>query len=233
MTAVAELYALQEIDLALEACRSALAEAQARLEEPEELLDARRTEEERREELRAAEKQFKEREFQADELRQKIEPIEKRLYQGSVHNPKELADLQRDLESLKRRRGELEDRALEAMDGVEVAQRAHAEARDQLRELETARQADLRELGERQAGLEREILELEGRRDGDASEIEPRLLSLYDRLAGTRSGRAVAKVEGGACQGCRISLPMNLVQRARSGSDLVQCSSCERILYVS
>jgi len=44
---------------------------------------------------------------------------------------------------------------------------------------------------------------------------------------------SVAKVEGGACQGCRISLPMNLLQKARSGNSLVQCSSCERVLYLT
>jgi predicted nucleic acid-binding Zn-ribbon protein len=37
---------------------------------------------------------------------------------------------------------------------------------------------------------------------------------------------------GGACSGCRISLPMNLIQRAR-GDELVQCVNCERILYVT
>jgi predicted nucleic acid-binding Zn-ribbon protein len=48
-----------------------------------------------------------------------------------------------------------------------------------------------------------------------------------------RQGRAVAKVERGMCGGCRISLPMTVLQKARSGLDVVQCVSCERILYVS
>jgi len=43
----------------------------------------------------------------------------------------------------------------------------------------------------------------------------------------------VVKVERGMCQGCRISLPMSVLQKARSGFDVVQCVSCERILYVS
>jgi len=40
-------------------------------------------------------------------------------------------------------------------------------------------------------------------------------------------------VEQGLCQGCRISLPMSIVQKARAGVGLVQCVSCERILLVS
>jgi predicted nucleic acid-binding Zn-ribbon protein len=43
----------------------------------------------------------------------------------------------------------------------------------------------------------------------------------------------VAVVERGLCQGCRISLPMSVVQKARAGAGLVKCVSCERILLVS
>lgn len=228
-----ELYALQELDLALGSARAALAEAEARLGEPEELAEVRRTAAQRQEELREAEKRFKEREWEADELRRKIEPLEKRLYQGTVQNPKELEDLQRDVESLKRRRSELEDRALEAMEALEQAQQAFADAERELQEAEERSRAEQEELRGRRAGLEAEIVTLEPQRSQQASGIDERLLRLYDHLSATRQGRAVAKVEGGACSGCRISLPMNLLQRARSGNELVQCSSCERILYVS
>lgn len=233
MTSVAELYSLQELDLALDANRAALADVQAALGEPEELEEARRTEVARQEALRAAEKQFKERELEADDLRSKIEPVEKRLYQGSVSNPKELADLQRDVESLKRRRSELEDQALEAMEALEQAQQALSDAQAQLAQLTESCRAEQERLRGRQASLEAEIASLESRRAEQATHIDGSLLHLYDRLSATRQGRAVAKVEGGACQGCRISLPMNVLQRARSGHELVQCGSCERILYVS
>ncbi len=85
----------------------------------------------------------------------------------------------------------------------------------------------------RQATLGAEIAVLEERRSEQASGINGAVLPLYERLRAARQGRAVAKVEGGACQGCRISLPMNLVKLARSSNDLVQCTNCERILYMS
>lgn len=233
VTPVAELYALQELDLALEASRAGIADTESRLDEPEELAGAREAVAERHEALRAAEKSFKEREYETDELRSKIEPLEKRLYQGSIQSPKELGDLQRDIESLKRRRSELEDKALEAMEALEQAQRALAEAERALREVTERCHAEQEEARARIAALTSEIADLERRRDEQAASIEAGLMQLYDRLAAIRQKRAVAKVEGGACQGCRISLPTNLIQRARSGSEIVQCSSCERILYVS
>ena len=57
------------------------------------------------------------------------------------------------------------------------------------------------------------------------------LLPLYESLRRSKSGRAMALVERGTCQGCRLSLTTQETQRARSGQQIVQCSSCGRILY--
>ena len=233
VTPVAALYALQEIDLALDADRAAIADASSLLDEPEELSEARGRVAERQEVRRAAERLFKDQEAEADQVAAKIEPLEKKLYQGTLHNPKELDDLQRDIDSLKRRRSELEDAALSAMDALEGAQAAFAEAERELKELIAQYGSDAEEARQRTAALEAEILDLEHRRAGQAGEIEAPLLQLYERLRANRQGRAVAKVVGGACQGCRITLPMNLIQRARTSNEIVQCSSCERMLYVS
>ena len=232
MTSVAELYALQELDLALQGRRAALADAQTRLGESEELTEAKELADERAKELREAEHNFREREAEADELRTKIEPVEKKLYQGNVQNPKELQDLQHDLDMLKRRRSELEDRALEAMEAVEQAQTAAEEARQALQQTAEAHGVSQEDLTGQSERTEQEIADLEARRAEQAPRIDAATMRLYEQIAAIR-GRAVAKVEGGACQGCRISLPMNLLQRARAGNEMVQCSSCERILYVS
>ncbi|MCK4696871.1 MAG: hypothetical protein KAT53_01045, partial [Dehalococcoidia bacterium] len=82
------------------------------------------------------------------------------------------------------------------------------------------------ELGAALATLEQKGKDLAGKLDASS-------LELYQALRRKRHGRAVAKVEQGMCQGCRIALPMSELQRARLGQELVQCSSCERILYVS
>ena len=233
MIAIAELYTLQELDLALDTARVSLEDVQSRLGDSEEVAEAVRAVAERQEVLRLAEKEFKEREWEADEMGRQIEPVEQRLYQGNVRNPKELEDLQRDVDSLKRRRNELEDRALEAMEALEQAQQELDSAQRELQDLTDSVGAEQVELSTRKAALEAEIAELQQRRDAQVILVDPVLLQLYDRLSAIRERRPVAKVQGGACQGCRISLPMNLVQRARSSGDLVQCSSCERILYVT
>jgi predicted nucleic acid-binding Zn-ribbon protein len=232
MSTVVQLLGLQEVDLALNAARGALSEARSLLGNTDELEEAREEAGRRSQELSDAERAFKEREDEANDLAEKIAPLEKKLYQGTILNPKELDDLQRDIESLKRRRSQLDDQAIEAMDALEEAQRLQHETQERLDAMEQDHAAGQTVLRQRIAALEAEISELEGERAEHANDVEPPLLDLYDRIAATRQ-RAVAKVEGGACQGCRLSLPSSLIQRARGGNNIVQCSSCERILLVS
>ena len=73
---------------------------------------------------------------------------------------------------------------------------------------------------------------LELSRNEMAARVEPSTLKLYDNLRSRRQGKAVARVEQGMCQGCRIVLPMNKLQQIKTGYSLVQCGSCDRILYL-
>lgn len=233
MTSIAELYRLQEVDLELQSARDDLTDVQSRLGEPEELIEARRAAEECQEALRVAERDFKDREAEADEQGRKIEAPSQRMYEGKVTNPKELEDLQREVESLTRRRGALDDEALAAMERLDEAERALAEAQRHLEELTGTTGAEQDELRARQSTLEGEIASLEGQRAELAAGGDEALLDRYDELRAGRQGQAVAKVQGGSCQGCRILLPVNLIQRARAGDEVVQCNNCERILYVT
>ncbi|MCH7837024.1 MAG: hypothetical protein IIC26_00800 [Chloroflexi bacterium] len=233
MTSIAELYRLQEVDLELQSARDDLTDVQSRLGEPEELIEARRVAEERKAALRVAERDFKDREAEADEQGRKIEAPSQRMYEGKVTNPKELEDLQQEVESLTRRRGALDDEALAAMERLDEAERALAEAQRHLEELTGTTGVEQDELRARQSTLEGEIASLEGQRAKLAAGGDEVLLDRYDELRAGRQGQAVAKVQGGSCQGCRILLPVNLIQRARAGDEVVQCNNCERILYVT
>ena len=139
--------------------------------------------------------------------------------------------MQQDLGSLRRRRSDLEDRALEAMGEVESAQETLDTAEAALSEVEEAFGSEQSDLVDRQAELGKRIAELEVQRAEEIGELDAGLLELYNQLVPNKEGRAVAKVERGACGGCRISLPTNVLQRARSGATLVRCSNCERILF--
>jgi len=234
MTRISDLYDLQEIDLEIDGRRAAASEAEGRLGESEEVEAAAGAVTGREAEVQELHKKLRASEWEVDDLTNKIKPLEKKLYGGSIHIPKELASIEEDIRSLQARKRILEDRELDVMSQLEEAERALASAKAQHAALASDWDAEQQRLKHEQETLTAEIAELEGRRSAQRSRIDSETIALYDALRAKHQGRAVAKVERGTCGGCRISLPMSLLQRARSGSDIiVQCSSCERILYVS
>lgn len=233
MTIAADLYTLQEIDSAIEAARASLATVEEQLGESEELIAGRQAVEEARDALEGVSRQQRDQEWKVDDLRSRLSDVEGKLYGGSVRNPKELASVQDEANILKGQLRRREDELLDIMVRVEERQAALREAEESLAEVEGRWRQEQKELASEKERLEGELAGLEERRGRQSSLVEAKVLALYDNLWQRRQGKAVVKVERGMCGGCRISLPMTVLQKARSGLDVVQCVSCERILYVS
>jgi predicted nucleic acid-binding Zn-ribbon protein len=230
MTSAADLFGLQEIDLSRDSRRALIADIESRLDEPEELVAARELLQTAEGALLEAERNQRALEAESQDLDAKIAPLEKKLYDGSIRNPKELTDLQKDIEALKQRRRQLDERGLELIDQVEQAAAALEAARRRLAEAEQAWRHEVADLLATKERAEREMARLEEERQRRTAGMDPAALALYESLRPKKAGRAVARVERGACQGCRLSLPTHIVQRAKSAANLVQCPSCERIL---
>lgn len=227
------LYDLQDTDLEIEARRQRIDEIDNSLGETEALIEARTQLAEV--EAHQADTQRRQRalEWETDDLAHKLRPLEKKLYDGSIRNPKELTALQTDVEHLQRQKGTREDSILLLMEEGE----ATAAEIGRLRQLVIVRNDEwlaLRDdLLQERARLEDELVELETARDDLRRQVDSPTLALYDGLRMVKQGRGVARVEQGRCQGCRIGLSSVEMQRGRLGRELVRCSSCGRILYIS
>lgn len=231
MSRASDLYALQEVDLRLDSHRSICAGLEERLGESDELLAVHELLAQAEESHAAllARQQRLERDLQ--DLQSKINPRQKKLYDGSIRNPKELASLQEEVEMEQRQKAKVEEELLEIMAAVEEAEQLVASARSHLDQVEQAWRREQEALRQEIERLLAEIASLEEERRRRAGVVQNSDLALYDVLRQRRQGLAVAKVERGLCQGCRISLPMTLLQKVRSGQTVVQCVNCERILY--
>ena len=92
--------------------------------------------------------------------------------------------------------------------------------------------------------LQAEAKEVEGRlgqkqaiRDLLAKEVDPEVLSVYDRVREARKGVGITAVEADAegshfCSSCQINITLQDISVAMGGERVVQCKSCNRILYV-
>lgn len=228
-----QLFELQEIDLEIDAKREALSEVMGRLGQSEVLDQARLSLAGDEERLVELERSQREQEREVEDLRAKATASEKKLYGGTVKNPKELASLQEQVVNLQRKMRERDDKTLDIMAEVDTLQQKVSLKRGEVAKIEEDWRAEQASLSQQQAELGAALATLEQKGKDLAGKLDASSLELYQALRRKRHGRAVAKVEQGMCQGCRIALPMSELQRARLGQELVQCSSCERILYVS
>jgi uncharacterized protein len=230
MTSAADLFALQEIDLRRDARRAVIADIESRLGESEEVLEAREAIEDAQAALQRLQRRQRESEAEVEDLDAKIQPLEARLYDGSVRNPKELTDMQKELTLLKQRRAQLDDQALQLIESVEAAGRHLDQSRGDLTRLESEWKAGQEHLLADKEKAEAEYSQLNAQRSHYTEGMDRGALGLYETLRLNKQGRGVARVERGICQGCRVTLPTHLNQRLRTGTVLVQCPRCERIL---
>lgn len=233
MSIASDLYSLQEIDLALDSAVARLADIEAELHEPEDLLEARRLVEEKQAAVDQLRSHQSDLEWAVEEVRIKASEVEAKLYGGTVRNPKELSDLDADLTSLKAQVRKREDELLSLLVDIDDAEAQLRVAQSECAEIEATWGAGQKELRREMDQLQPEVEHLQSSRSAESAGIDRAALSLYEALRQRRAGRAVARVERGMCQGCRITLPVSVLQKARSGTGLVQCVSCERMLLVS
>jgi predicted nucleic acid-binding Zn-ribbon protein len=231
MALVMEIRTLQEIDDEAAKLRGTLEDVQRRLQGSPE-LDATRTR------IAAADTQLAEvrraqhkTEGEVEGLTARIAPEEKRLYDGSVRNPKELSSIQHELELLKGQRSKLEDELLEVMTRLEAAEGEHKSAQKAMLQAEARWEAERESLEQQTAQLQAQITRSDAKREAQKMKVSPFGLTKYEDIRKRRGGVAIARVAGGNCGACRVGIP-EAVRKQAFGDGLAQCPNCERILYV-
>jgi predicted nucleic acid-binding Zn-ribbon protein len=171
-------------------------------------------------------------EQQIEVARARRSELERRMYGGQVSAARDLQAMDEEVKHLIRHISELEDREIEIMEVLEPID-------GELQAADTERQA-LRHDRERLRGVIAESVE---RIDADvAAQTEARaaasatlpadLLALYERLRTQLGGTGAARLVGGSCSGCHLSLPAMEVDRIRKApaDEVITCDQCGRIL---
>ena len=231
MSIARQLHDLQEIDLALKANEQAQTRIGSLLGDSQEVarVKARLASDEKRlDELTGEQHSV---EWEVEGLAAKVAACEEKLFGGAIHNPKELANLQREDDELKARRRQFEDRLLDTMGQVEAVAASVSNATAELGRLETEWKDQQQQLSAELEQHRTAYADLTVKRESLASQIDPAALQVYQRLK-AQKGTAVARVEQGTCRGCQIALPTTEVQQARGGG-MVRCGSCGRILFLA
>jgi predicted nucleic acid-binding Zn-ribbon protein len=231
MSQTLSLYRLQQVDSQIDRAQSRLSAIQKILEDDAALRQANEQAKTAETMLQSAETALRQAEVDVKAQKIKIEQNESTLYSGTVHNPKELQDLQNDVAALKRHLSTLEDRLLEAMIAVDEAAAASKKAQLELQAAQNQSAEQNQGLHLEQATLQKEIDKVSTQRLAITSGIPENFLAIYDNLRQQRRGVAVSAISENSCSSCGSSLSAAQIQVARSASQMAYCPSCGRILY--
>ena len=167
-----------------------------------------------------------------EQVRSRIGRDRTRLDAGQVSSPRELENLQSEIESLLRRQSDLEDVELDVMERLETAQGRLKEAGAERVSVATDLQAVTARRDTAVAEIAGQSAQAAERRAVVAAEEPVELLDLYERLRVQHGGVGAAALRRGQCQGCHLTLNAGdlAVIRAAAPDDVVRCEECRRIL---
>lgn len=165
-------------------------------------------------------------------LERRVHEVDHLLHSGAVAAPRELKALQDEIASLQRRQRMLEDGELDLMERAEPLDKTIEELSIRENHLEKRVGEVEKELAAAESVVDEEIAEVEQRRAALVADLPDDMLATYDRLRSQYAGVAVAKLSGGTCGGCFLSLSAVEVDRIKKqpADAVINCEECGRIL---
>jgi predicted nucleic acid-binding Zn-ribbon protein len=162
----------------------------------------------------------------------RVSVVTRQLYSGQVTVPRELQSMQAEIAALGRQRDNLEERVLEAMTEAEPLDARLASLTGRRRELDGEAAALRAALAETEADIGQQLATVAAERARLAGQVPDELVRLYESLRARLEGVGAARLHGGRCGGCHLSLSAAERDRIRHlpGGSLVRCEHCGRIL---
>jgi predicted nucleic acid-binding Zn-ribbon protein len=221
---------LQELDLVTERLRRRIAELPA----ASATLDARiasRTAAVDAVKQRVAANQTSRREIEKDlaAVQGRLSKFKNQLME--VKTNKEYQAMQKEISVAEEDVSSQETRMLECMEDADLlaVELRTAEAALKADRTEVAR--ELEQLDEERADIERRLQQTLQERQTLAAQVSRDAMNVFERVAHGRKGLAVAEARDGLCTVCHVRLRPQVFNEVRRNDSLIQCDSCQRILY--
>jgi uncharacterized protein len=148
-----------------------------------------------------------------------------------VKTNKEYQAMQKEIATAEREVRSFEDRILDRMEEAEGLQAEVKRAEGELKKEQTAI-AEARTTLETERGrVESSVVRLSADRAALVGEITSPALALFDYISRSRKGPAVVEAREGHCSFCHVRLRPQVFNEIRRNDQLIQCDSCQRILY--
>jgi predicted nucleic acid-binding Zn-ribbon protein len=169
---------------------------------------------------------------EAMSIQSKIDGEQAKVLSGEVTNPKELQNLTRELDALKRRKDAIEYDELSLMEKAEDGRAQLAKVEATLAEGAAKEVALIGEFKAKGGDLQTEISRMREGREKSAASLPAERRAQYEALKESKHGIAVGVLKGDLCSACRTQIPAHEAQALHAGPEVAECPNCKRILVV-
>jgi predicted nucleic acid-binding Zn-ribbon protein len=176
----------------------------------------------------------------ASDAQEKLKKYQQQI--NRVTTQREYGALLQEIDTVKAQISGFEEQAFASLERVEQTQKDLDAQREAFRELDERYAAELARWESEKPGVAAEVAQLQERVAGLRGKLPRNVSSAFERLLERYPGGALAPVRPierpGArmrewhCTACNYRVRPQTVVEIRNGSDLVQCDSCRRILFL-
>jgi predicted nucleic acid-binding Zn-ribbon protein len=159
--------------------------------------------------------------------------LEERKFQSQLPMVKKNEEYSALLHEIADRKGKRSERETDLLMLMDEEQRLHHERpvyERSLKNIEDETAARLGTIADEERRERDQVAALEAERQSLMSRLPPGVRARYERVHGSREGRAVVPIVKGSCGGCFRGQPPQTLQEARRGDRLITCDGCGRLL---
>lgn len=182
------------------------------------------------EKLKALQLKLKDKEVDLQQKEEQIKKLQNQLYQ--IKTNKEYSTMLTEIEGIKADNSIVEEEIINLMDESDGAKKKIMEEKELFKKEEASAGKEKEVCDARLKEIDSRLSVLSLQREKISPNIEKKILARYERVLKNRDGIAVVKIEEGACGGCHMNLPPQVISDVKIREDIVVCGSCSRILYL-
>lgn len=139
--------------------------------------------------------------------------------------------MQHEIEGVAAKISNVEEKILLLMEEAEGTERQVTEEKTKLEGIKKEGESRKSAIKDDQKKVEQEAARVTSELQTAKAALSTEALDMFERIASSRNGIALARALDERCQECNVRLRPQAYQEIKKGTSLIQCDSCKRILY--
>jgi len=175
-------------------------------------------------------KQRKDKELELAAKEEEAKKLQNQLY--SLKTNKEYQAMLQEIQNKKADGSVFEDQILVLFDEADKVKTETEQEKLRLKEEEKVFLQQKNTVEARIKDIDDRLSVLDAQRKQALADIDPKILSQYERILSNRDGLAIVDVKNNSCGGCNMFVPPQVINLIKMYERIITCEICNRILYI-